>query len=354
MKKILVCFLTAAALAWGLCACSAAGFKVGGPAGFNLKSDKEVYAFSAASTVMLMDTAASQIFNEEAVKAAYKAENDNKEALPANDDEIKEKEENAAGEENDIPTTSGDNKESRLKEGKEEENRSKEAENEHKDKESEGAAPAQPPLSEEERQQLQDYMALVQNVLKGGNLVVDETASDRAEYAKMMKVSFKGAGQELNYVLYYNETVAEDEEDEEEKESVIEGILVEGERTYAVRGGKELEDGEYEIEFKAFLDKNNYIKVKQEIEDDESEFKYSVFRDGRLSRSMSLSYEKEGGETELKLSVFSEGKSTVFKFKEDEGKLKVTLIKDGIKNRYRIETRVDKEGNTVIEFYQWK
>ncbi len=199
------------------------------------------------------------------------------------------------------------------------------------------------------------YMTVVQNVIGSGAESVFEE-SDLAEYAIKNVITTTSFGESKRYVLYYNETllVEEGDEDEEEEESVdvvnetvaeesdlkdtsqaddeeqefaMLGIMVIGDTQYEFEGKREVEEGEFEFEFVAKIDADNYVRFAQEIEGDEQEFEYTIVEGGKIVKSFSLEVENEDGETEVSL--------------KEKGVDSLMIIK--------YEVQVDEDGNEYID-----
>ena len=103
--------------------------------------------------------------------------------------------------------------------------------------------------------ELDNYMALVESILSDGGFNAVAEESDRAEYAVKTVVSYRGMdGSTLSYVMYYNETLRpdydddRDDRDENEQDFSIEGVMVIDGTDYAIRGVRstESEPGETE------------------------------------------------------------------------------------------------------------
>lgn len=208
------------------------------------------------------------------------------------------------------------------------------------------------------------YMTVVQNVIGSGAESVFEE-SDIAEYAIKNVITTTSFGESKQYVLYYNETLLVEEEDEEEEDESVEtvnetitqdeeqdgeqvdatpadeakpddeeeqefamlGIMIIGETTYEFEGKREVEEGEFEFEFVAKIDADNYVRFAQEIEGEEQEFEYTIVEGGKVVKSFSLEVESEEGETEVSLKEKGAGSLMIIKY----------------------EVQVDEDGNEYIE-----
>ena len=167
------------------------------------------------------------------------------------------------------------------------------------------------------------YMALVEGLLSEDAIEATAVAGNE-EYKYGMKIGYTDLlGNAAHYTLYYNKHFlsAEQEEDEkEEEEYAIEGVLVAEGRTYPVSGNYETESEEDETEgelfFRAYLDeeKSSYIEVTQEYESEredgeqevEREYVYSRYENGKSVERTTVEYESEESELELKLTIEQE------------------------------------------------
>ena len=192
-------------------------------------------------------------------------------------------------------------------------------------------------LSEEKIDEINKYLGIMEQMLADGEpiSVVDET-SDRIDYTNKLVISTKDLNLNVyTYLLYYNEVTNDklnddelndeddddfDDEDEIKNKSLLEGIMVVGDKEYLVYGKQETEDDETKIEFTSKIDDKNWVSVKQKTEDDESKFEYSLCENGVISVT-EMKLEKENNETKLKLEL-KEGENKgeyQFKIEEEEG-----------------------------------
>ena len=158
------------------------------------------------------------------------------------------------------------------------------------------------------------------------NTVTEENVVYKeVEYAVKSTITVPNLdGTNTVYVMYYNETALpaeKDKEDEEEQEieSKLEGLLVLGNLEYAIEGEKELEEGEMEVHFTASAADGTRIDVKQEIEEEEQSFEYKLFdAEGKLLQESKVELEQEKDETEMKLELKdAEGKPQKYSFEKE-------------------------------------
>ena len=126
------------------------------------------------------------------------------------------------------------------------------------------------------------------------------------------------------FVMYYNETILNDDDhDEDEQESYIEGIIKIDDQIYQMRGEKEIEQDEFEISFTYRLDEQTYVIVEQEIEGEKTEFQYEIVKNGESIYEYSLEVKRHSVELEVENQTIGEKEMEFYLFEKD-GK---TLIK---------------------------
>ena len=157
--------------------------------------------------------------------------------------------------------------------------------------------------------QIKDYLPSVEAALTNQSLMTSSevVASDRNEYATKVIITYTDiAFINQTMTMYYNETAIPDDDfdddwdDQFEEEYVINGLIIIDDVEYQMFGKKELDQDEYEVSFTYQIDENNYIKVEQEIENDESEFNYTVIQNRRKVYEYSLEVEDNSVELEVK------------------------------------------------------
>lgn len=163
--------------------------------------------------------------------------------------------------------------------------------------------------------ELDKYMPIVDSLLGNGGVgCVDIGGAeiDGVRYGYGMKITatflFDAA---TEYSLYYERTLTESENDDDEieEEYSIEGVLVIGERKFRVQGSYSIEqeedESESELYFRAYTGERSYIEVgvEEEYEDNEKEkkFVYSFYDGEKVVDELEIEYEGEGDEMELKL-----------------------------------------------------
>lgn len=192
------------------------------------------------------------------------------------------------------------------------------------------------------------YMALVESLLGEGS--IEGTVAENVDgYDCMMTVAYTDLlGGSVSYTMYYNKTLigSETDGDETEEDYSLEGVLVVGDERYPVEGRYETEseDGESEISmsFRAYMsdDRRSYIAVEQEHETEsedgenetETEYVYSIYRDGALVERTAVEYESEGDELELKMTITAGSRVETLTFTDE--------TEDGIRT-LRVSGKID-------------
>lgn len=210
-------------------------------------------------------------------------------------------------------------------------------------------------LSENTKQELIQYVSMFENVLQNGGIhpiVTDNTTSDDAyaNYSKKMSITL---GDDI-YNMYYNETIkgteTEYDEDEIEREtnSTLLGVVVMDNVIYNVVGGREVEeeegDGVLEVETEISLiiseeyipvsqnqdinsinlnGLNNYVKINQQIENDETEYEYTT-KSGNNLKTTCISWENERNRECLEVELEENGIEVEYKIRKyDQNKFRV-------------------------------
>ncbi len=170
------------------------------------------------------------------------------------------------------------------------------------------------------------YLKSIEQLMSTEGMHVTEGLSSLPEYEAYMMFETKNLlDQTTVYEMHYNMTLLED--DGEESEYDLDGILIRGINTYEVSGRKEIEEGEEKVIFKAFLDENNYVESLYKIEEDEQTFRFkAVENDIVISESK---FDLEVDDDEIKVDLeFIEGDiegSYVFEYKDEDGSKTIAI-----------------------------
>ncbi len=196
-----------------------------------------------------------------------------------------------------------------------------------------------------------------------------------AEYDFDIKMTIKGkdiSGNNTVYVMYYNETLEEEESEdgEIEREYVLEGVMVFENAEYFLTGERSFEQEEDEtenkLEMRAYADKNdlsNYIEMEQKnsVETDESKnkFAYKVVIGNQTVEETEVTFktEQEDGKKKTKLEMeFVSGEAEgeyEIKKEIENGKtvIKVEYDMKGRVGEFKIKEITDENG---VKRYEYK
>ncbi|RJX24139.1 MAG: hypothetical protein C4537_07410 [Acholeplasma sp.] len=176
--------------------------------------------------------------------------------------------------------------------------------------------------------QIQPYLELFEQLLTQNNgLTVVNEVSDLPEYETKQTFTVTDIlGNQVTYIMYYN-TISEveenDDSDEEENdvdenEYRIEGIMIYGEVTYQIVGEYEVDGEESELKFKSYIDELNYVESKYEVESEETKFEFQVVTNGIVVNESNIKIENEEDEFKIKLEYISGSDSGEYEFKLEE------------------------------------
>lgn len=145
-------------------------------------------------------------------------------------------------------------------------------------------------------------------------LVVKEKASDKEEFLKSIDLSFSMFNKNEKFTLYYNEVEIKEEKDDDdfdevEIEKVFKGIALYNDLEYDFRFSmeeeKDLNESEAESTFTLFFNKDDYIVIKQSIEEElnenESSYTYKLVQDKRTIDEFKFKQEVENGKLHVDL-----------------------------------------------------
>ncbi|MBO8424144.1 MAG: hypothetical protein IAB16_03925 [Firmicutes bacterium] len=215
-------------------------------------------------------------------------------------------------------------------------------------------------LTEEETAVVDRYLQIVDKMLNSSGIVIDEGESELEGYAKKVEISSTDLyGNTQSFVIHYNEQEISRELDdgEEEVEWRLEGIMIAGEREYAVIGERETEADEAELEFTAYLDRDNYVEIEKSSENGEEEFGYKIVVDGKVTEEFELSIEQEYGKTEVEIESVSGGNILVIDFEMKERASGKTVVECKVYENgevYEFEIDATCDGNREMRRYRYR
>lgn len=248
---------------------------------------------------------------------------------------------------------------------------------------------------------LEKYLSLIETYLSNGTLDVQMTVSDREAYAQMITYSTKDMlGETRTYVIYYNELILvepieetndetepettpdtdtttneseiyepkarrheydDDFEDEFDSEVVTEltGLIVINDKEFELVGRKVVEDDETTYKFLAYVDKDNFIKIMYESEEDDQKLRFKQVENGLLVFESKIKIETEDQMTIVKLDYSDGVTSSKYMFKQSTDASYDIMVKYEIRESNRktdsgqikININVDPEtGETTYEY----
>jgi hypothetical protein len=156
-------------------------------------------------------------------------------------------------------------------------------------------------------------------------LVINVSESSRAGYEQQVSYQLD----RTTYTIYFNVVDAADDEEMDENEFTLEGLLEYGDVSLDILGGTELEEGELEMFFETFNTSNDdYVRV--EIEQSESEQYFEV----------ETSFGGEETYSEIRLE-----KDGV------DGAIEIYIEEDGLDSYYEITKEID--GQFTIYYFEY-
>ena len=139
---------------------------------------------------------------------------------------------------------------------------------------------------------------VIEDALSYNPLDVNVMDSDREEYDKKLEATLTDInGKNEKYILYYNYSLSHEEKDDGEVEKTysLKGLAYVSNVEYQINGVFEEEiEGlkkEQETEIKVSLDDKNYVLISQEIEDSETEYSFSLFKNGVMEEEYEIEIE---------------------------------------------------------------
>lgn len=145
-------------------------------------------------------------------------------------------------------------------------------------------------------------------------LVIEEKSSDKDGYLYSLDLSFSMFDKNEKFTLYYNEIKIREEKDfddldESEIEKELKGIALYNELEYDFRFSmeeeKDFKESETESTFTLFFNKDDYVVIKQSVEEElnenESSYTYKLVQDKRTVEEFKFKQEVENGRLHVDL-----------------------------------------------------
>ena len=177
-------------------------------------------------------------------------------------------------------------------------------------------------LTDNNIENIKDCLELFDSVVESGKITQkttkNESATDEfADYTFVMEISLPGLNE--TFKMYYNEIETkterkiEDEKEEVEVSTTLEGVMAVGESRFDMTGKREFEqegnDKESSIEFvtKSRENSDNYVVIEQsvEVEDGETEleYEYNIYKNGLKVLDLETEIEFENNKVELEFKL---------------------------------------------------
>lgn len=198
-------------------------------------------------------------------------------------------------------------------------------------------------LSNSDVESIKDCLELFDSAIESGK-VSQTTAKNNnptdefATYTFVMTINLPGLNE--SFKMYYNEVETktnrkiEDEKEEVEVSTTLEGVMAVGENRFDMTGKREFEqegnEKESSIEFttKSRTNSQNYVVIEQSVEEEngetELEYEYQVFNNGTkvLDLETEIEFENDKIELEFKLKNLTSGmlEETLYKITKGNAK----------------------------------
>ena len=175
---------------------------------------------------------------------------------------------------------------------------------------------------------------------------------------RMLKTELRDLeGRQSVMTLYYNERLYE--QDKEEREYRLEGVMELDGTEYTVSGVRsvETEDGESEeeLEFVARSADGTRVEVELETEADEQEYSYTIYNArGDVIDSFSIEAEQERGRTEVELLLGADRATGIRFYEEERGGVRTivgTIAQNGVQRDFVVTVR--RNPSTGEEQYEY-
>ena len=217
-----------------------------------------------------------------------------------------------------------------------------------------------------------EYFTALDSFLGEDVISTSTEANTDSRYPYDTKMTINGRdfnGETVTYVMYYTETPAHYDSDDDEIEYRLEGVMVIDGSDYYLEGERseenEKDESETELKIRAYADKTDksaYIQMEQEYSvekgETETEYVYSVYSGGKLLEQTAVEFEQESKngktETEYELefrSGTSKGKYVVKReVVNNKTEIRVKYVIDGNSGEFRIREITDDNGNKHYEY----
>ncbi len=177
---------------------------------------------------------------------------------------------------------------------------------------------------------INEYVIMVENLLvDGGPILIKSQESDKEEYQTKLVYEVKNlVGEIKQYIIYYNEVLKEksqfnnidddfDDRYDNEQEYILDGLAIIENKEYQLQGEKELENNESELKLIISMDNNNYVIFEEEKENQEVEYQYTVYNNGKKHLELEFELENNNKDVEIEFITRENGIKETFKFEKE-------------------------------------
>lgn len=194
---------------------------------------------------------------------------------------------------------------------------------------------------------IHDYLLTGEMLLNKTNveMTIELNTNDMySEYTYFMKVTYLDSNDEESYDFYYNEYPQEDGRDNDEVSIDFSGIMIFSSYQLKVEGTRENEENEeFTTITKLFKDDNLFLKIEQETEVNENEYKYTYYENNRVTRTVEQEVEYENNKKEMSITVEENNVEREFNY---------TYYNDHILCEYELESgNIESEIEVLIYEY---
>lgn len=212
-------------------------------------------------------------------------------------------------------------------------------------------------LIEDEVEDLTIYLTTIEKLIGSKDSIVINSN----EVSDITKYEYKVSYQTLNLVndpvdfeIYYNEKTIDI------TKTSINGIMISEGIEYSLEGIREIIDDETNIKFKAYQSDNlqNYVLVKQVIENNEQKFIYEIYEDQSLINKCEIKLENNEDDIVANLLYENNDSKSSYKFQRDyeEGieLIKINYKIESLNKEEKGQIRVKVRHDTETDEYQYQ
>ncbi len=203
---------------------------------------------------------------------------------------------------------------------------------------------------------INSYLNMMETVLgKEDYLSYQEIASDNPDYAN--EIQFKSMdlnGNLIQYQIYYNKELSGDNYQ-------INGIMVYNTETYNFSGYIDRNNVKTNSEFTAYLDGQNYVKVKNISTQSAQMFQYQIVQNGQIFNQSDVSISSQNNSLQAKVVTKNMGADitlTITRGKTDDNSegfnVGYTIRNQNLEKNGNIQVNLEKNNSTGEYMYQYR